>query len=154
MALDQLATAPFRWRVLPPPRQARAANLLIVTGIAIGRDSPNERAGRDFVDYLLSPPVQHFLQLDSYGIPASLTPEREAHQDRHAAVRTVLHALLPDAHPFTLAESVALRAAGGALEMTLAGAIPPALAIQQMQQAATAALAALPTSPAGEPAVA
>jgi ABC-type glycerol-3-phosphate transport system substrate-binding protein len=169
MALDQLAPLPFRWQVLPPPQQVRSANLLLVTGIAIGRGSPHDRACRDFLQYLLSPPVQEFLRLDSYSVPATVTPKHQGHEEgqRGAApplaagtaagfppARTALRELLPEAHPFTLAESVALRAAAGTLEMALAGAISPALAIQQMQQAATAALAVLPPRTAGEPAVA
>jgi ABC-type glycerol-3-phosphate transport system substrate-binding protein len=157
MALDQLARLPFRWQILPPPRGVRSANLLVVTGIAIGRDSPNESAGRDFVDFLLSPPVQDFLRLDSYCVPATFAPETPGQpggfgQGASGAgagadsgpARAVLAALLPQAHPFTLRESVALRAAAGTLEMALAGALPPHLAIQQMQRAAAAALAKLP----------
>jgi ABC-type glycerol-3-phosphate transport system substrate-binding protein len=157
MALDQLARLPFRWQALPPPRGVRSANLLVVTGIAVGRASPNERACRDFVDYLLSPPVQDFLRLDSYCVPATFAPETPGQpggfgQGASGAgagadsgpARAVLAALLPQAHAFTLRESVALRAAAGTLEMALAGALPPHLAIQQMQRAAAAALAKLP----------
>jgi ABC-type glycerol-3-phosphate transport system substrate-binding protein len=147
MALDHLVPLPFRWSLLPPPRQAQSVTLLLPVGIAINRATPHAAACRALVDYLLSPPVQEFFGMDGFCIPAIAPPLHG--RDRNGTAKAMLRSLLPDAHVLTAAEVVAFDSISDLLGMTLAGAIALPDAIEHMHRAATAALAALAEGTAG-----
>jgi ABC-type glycerol-3-phosphate transport system substrate-binding protein len=138
-SFERWQSLPFRVTLVPPPRRDRAASLLLANGIAVNRTTPHLAECRALVDFLLSPPVQEFLQLDGYGLPAfSGTDALALAASEHAAV---LRAVLPHARVLEPAEVVVMETIGELLTMALGGALEPRTAVEQMQRAAAERLA-------------